>query len=416
LIAHVSKHHLRAAPSLSALRLLGPAFVAAIAYIDPGNYATNIEAGTKFGYLLLWVILWSNLIAALIQFLSSKLGIATRASLATLIRDHLPPWASVLYWIQAEILAIATDLAEFVGAALGFKLLFGMSLLAGAVCTGVVSYAILLMEHKGLKPLEFTIGLMLGAVALIYVGELALSRPDPASLLEGLVLPRFSGSESVFLAAGILGATVMPHVIYLHSALSSADPGKTNRPPPKTLLRASYWDVGVAMSMASFVNLAMLVMAAATLHGQLETGDTIEQAYRTLQPMLGPVAQHIFGLSLIIAGISSTVVGTLAGQAVMQDFVHRRIPVWVRRAVTMAPSFVVIGMGLDVTQVLVVSQVVLSFGIAFALVPLLLLTSSRVTMAELVNSRITAAAAWLCVCLIIALNAAVLFRSLMGAS
>jgi manganese transport protein len=397
--------------SRNRLRLLGPAFVAAIAYIDPGNYATNIEAGAKFGYLLLWVVLWANLVAVLIQLLSSKLGIATRSSLAMLIRDRLPLWASVLYWIQAEVLAIATDLAEFVGSALGFHLLFGVDLLRGGVLTGVASYAILLMERKGLKPLEIAIGTMLGAVALIYVGELILTRPDSALVLRGMLLPRFAGSESVFIAAGILGATVMPHVIYLHSSLSSVDAAHSDPPSPKAMLRASYWDVGVAMALASFVNLAMLAMAAATLHGSAGDVGSIEDAYRTLEPMLGPIALHIFGLSLVIAGISSTVVGTLAGQEVMQDFVHIRIPVWLRRAVTMVPSFIAIGLGADVTQILVVSQVVLSFGIALALLPLLLLTSSRPVMGDLVNHRLTTLLGWLCIAVVIVLNAAVLVHS-----
>jgi manganese transport protein len=394
------------------LRLLGPAFVAAVAYIDPGNYATNIQAGAQFGYLLLWIVLWASLMGVLIQLLSSKLGIATHMSLASLIRDRLPRWASILYWAQAEILAIATDLAEFVGASLGFKLLFGMSLLTGAICTAVVSCAILLVEHRGLKPLEAIIGVMLGIVALIYIAELILSRPDPSAIVAGTVIPRLAGPDSVLLGAGILGATVMPHVIYLHSALSRAEGDGENHPPARMLFRASCWDVGFAMTLASFVNLAMLAMAASVLHGgQHNDVDTIEQAYRTLEPALGSIAVHIFGLSLIIAGISSTVVGTLAGQEVMQDFVHVRIPVWVRRGITILPSFFVIWIGANVTTVLVMSQIVLSFGIALALVPLLLLTSKSSVMGELVNHLITSVIGWICVAIVVSLNLFVLFDS-----
>jgi manganese transport protein len=393
------------------LRLFGPAFVAAVAYIDPGNYATNIQAGARYGYMLLWVVLWASLIGVMIQLLSAKLGIATRSSLASLIRDRLPRWATIAYWLQAEFLAIATDLAEFVGAALGFHLLFGMSLLAGAVVTGVVSSLILAVESRGLKPLELVIAVMLGAVALIYLGELYLSHPDPTALVSGVVVPRLDGTASVLLAAGILGATVMPHVIYLHSALSLPD-AKSELSVGR-LYRGAAWDVGVAMTLAIFVNLAMLAMAAATLHdGAGHAIGSIEQAYRTLAPVLGPRAVGVFGASLIIAGISSTVVGTLAGQEVMQDFTHMHIPVWLRRGITMLPSFLVIALGVDVTTVLVVSQVVLSFGIALAIVPLLLLTSDRELMGDLVNRTATTLIGWACIVLIVSLNVVVLLSTL----
>ncbi|WP_454887836.1 Nramp family divalent metal transporter [Sphingomonas oryzagri] len=398
-------------PRISTLRLLGPAFVAAVAYVDPGNYATNIQAGARYGYLLLWVVLWASLIGVLIQLLSAKLGIATRSSLATLIRSHLPRWASYAYWLQAEILAIATDLAEVVGAALGFHLLFGISLLLGAIVTALLSSLILAIEKRGLKPLEHVIAAMLAAVALIYVAELVLSRPDPVALVTGTLVPRVSGVSSVLLIAGILGATVMPHVIYLHSSLSL--PETRSSTSPRTLYRAATWDVGIAMTVATFVNLAMLAMAAATLHGGSSPDiGSIEEAYRTLAPVLGPAAVHVFGASLIIAGLSSTVVGTLAGQEIMADFTDMRIPLWARRAITLLPSLALIAIGTNVTTILVVSQIVLSFGIGLAIVPLLLLTSHRGLMGNLANSRVTSLLGWLAVLLILTLNVVVLVGNL----
>ncbi|MCT7378097.1 Nramp family divalent metal transporter [Chelativorans sp. EGI FJ00035] len=382
----------------------GAAFVSAIGYIDPGNYATNIEAGAHYGHMLLWVVVWANLIAVLVQLLSSKLGLATGASLAEVLRAHLPPWARWAYWIQAEILAVATDLAEFVGAALGFKLLFDLTLFEGAVLTGIASWAILSIERRGLKPLELVIGSMLAAVALIYVLELAFSHPAPKALLEGALVPTLSGENSLYLAAGILGATVMPHVIYLHSALSRSDAQTFATTSRKKLWWWSRWDVGIAMAIASFVNFAMLAMAAAVFHPVHSDLAGIETAYRTLEPLAGPFAARIFGLSLIIAGLASTVVGTLAGQEVMQGFVGFRIPLLVRRAVTMAPSFMVILAGFDVTRVLVLSQVVLSFGIAFALIPLVIFTSRPTLMGDLANRRMTNALAWTAVVIVVALN------------
>jgi manganese transport protein len=274
----------------SRLGLLGPAFVAAIGYIDPGNFATNIEAGAEYGYTLLWVVFWANLMAVLIQLLASKLGLATRSSLAAAIRDHLPPWGTYLYWLQAEILAIATDLAEFVGAALGFQLLLGMSLLEGALCcTAAVSWLLLALERGGLKPLEFVIGSMLGAVALSYLAEVVFSHPEPTAIVAGVIIPRLNDSHSIYLAAGILGATVMPHVIYLHSALSRADAKSHPTTPLRRLFHSSCADVGLAMALASFVNLAMLAMAAAVFHGtsHQEVAD-IATAYRRSSPCWAP--------------------------------------------------------------------------------------------------------------------------------
>ncbi|MDY0146716.1 MAG: Nramp family divalent metal transporter [Halothiobacillus sp.] len=391
---------------------LGPAFVAAIGYIDPGNYATNIQAGADYGYLLLWVVVWANLMAALIQMLSAKLGLATGESLASQLGKRLPRWAVYPYWIQAEILAMATDIAEFVGAALGFKLLFGFTLMEGAIITAIISWAVLSLETRNLKTLQIVIGGMLLSVALIYVVELLFSHPHPASVLEGALIPGFDGRDSVFLAAGILGATVMPHVIYLHSALSKADLVKYGKLHRKTMFRSTKWDVAIAMTIAGFVNLSMLAMAAAVFYGNpsAESG-SIENAYVTLSPLLGEIAAQIFGASLLIAGLASTIVGTLAGQEIMNGFVRFRIPLWLRRAITMTPSFIIIALGLNVTEVLVYSQVVLSFGIALALIPLVLFTSDRKLMRGYVNSTWVRWLGWLTVVVVVSLNGYLLATS-----
>ncbi len=350
------------------LSLMGPAFIAAIGYIDPGNFATNIQAGATFGYSLLWVVVWANVMAMLIQLLSAKLGIATGKNLAEQIRDHFPRPAVWVYWVQAEIIAMATDLAEFIGAAIGFKLMLGVSLLQGAVLTGIATFLILMLQKRGQKPLEKVIGGLLLFVAAAYIVELAFSQPQLAPLLKGMALPDLPNGDAVFLAAGVLGATIMPHVIYLHSSLTQigGEHDKAER------YAATKVDVAVAMTIAGFVNLAMMATAAAAFHFNGHTGIAdLDQAYLTLEPLLGQAAATMFGLSLVAAGLSSTVVGTLAGQVVMQGFVRFHIPLWVRRAVTMLPSFIVILLGLDPTRILVMSQVLLSFGIALALVPLL---------------------------------------------
>ncbi|ANJ66506.1 divalent metal cation transporter [Halothiobacillus diazotrophicus] len=391
---------------------LGPAFVAAIGYIDPGNYATNIQAGADYGYMLLWVVVWANLMAALIQLLSAKLGLASNESLASLLGKRLPRWAVYPYWIQAEILAMATDIAEFIGAALGFKLLFGFTLMEGAVITAIISWAVLSLETRNLKTLQMVIGAMLLSVAFIYVIELIFSHPHPVSVFEGALIPGFSDRDSVFLAAGILGATVMPHVIYLHSALSKADLVKYGKIHRKTMFRSTKWDVALAMTIAGFVNLSMLAMAAAVFYGdpRADSG-SIETAYETLTPLLGQLAAQIFGASLLIAGLASTIVGTLAGQEIMSGFVRFRIPLALRRLITMAPSFVIIAMGLNVTEVLVFSQVVLSFGIALALVPLILFTSDRKLMRGYVNPTWVNWLGWTTVVIVVSLNGYLLITS-----
>lgn len=393
------------------LALLGPAFIAAIGYIDPGNFATNIQAGAAYGYKLLWVVVWANIMAMVIQLMSAKLGIATGKNLAEHIRDRFPRPAVWFYWVQAEIIAMATDLAEFIGAALGFKLLLGISLLQGAVLTGVATFLILMLQSRGQKPLEVVIGGLLLFVAAAYIVELFFSQPKVSELVMGMALPSLPTSDAVFLAAGVLGATIMPHVIYLHSALTQfgASGNKSQRYSSTKL------DVAIAMTIAGFVNLAMMATAAAAFHFSGHSGIAeLDQAYLTLTPLLGHAAATVFGLSLVAAGLSSTVVGTLAGQVVMQGFIRFHIPLWVRRLVTMLPSFIVIMVGWDPTRILVMSQVLLSFGIALALVPLLSFTGNREIMGEMVNSRLMQNTGRAIVVLVVALNAYLLVGEILS--
>jgi manganese transport protein len=387
------------------LPFLGPAFIACVAYIDPGNFATNIAGGSKFGYTLLWVIVASNLMAMLIQTLSAKLGIATGRNLPEVCRERLSRRASILLWIQAELIAMATDLAEFLGAAIGFHLLLGWALFPSAVVTGIAAFAILGLQRFGFRPLEAVIATLVGVIGGCYLVELTFANPDWSQVAYHAVVPSFAGQESVLLAVGIIGATVMPHVIYLHSALTQDRIVPESDEDAKTLLRYTRVDVLVAMSLAGLINMAMLIMAASTF---FESGkqdvDSLEGAHETLQPILGSASATLFALALLASGLSSSAVGTLSGQVVMQGFVQRRIPLWIRRAVTMAPAFVVIALGLDPSRTLVISQVVLSFGIPFALVPLVWFTARRDVMGALVNRKWTTIAACLVAALIISLN------------
>ncbi|MCX8960491.1 divalent metal cation transporter [Erwinia psidii] len=381
--------------------LMGPAFIAAIGYIDPGNFATNIQAGASYGYRLLWVVVWANIMAMVIQLMSAKLGIATGKNLAEHIRDRFPKPAVWFYWVQAEIIAMATDLAEFIGAAIGFKLIFGVSLLQGAVLTGVVTFLILMLQRRGEKPLEVVIGGLLLFVAAAYVIELVFSQPKFGALMKGVVIPSLPTSDAVLLAAGVLGATIMPHVIYLHSSLTQGTAGGSR----VERYSSTKLDVAIAMTIAGFVNLAMMATAAAAFHFSGHTGITeLDQAYLTLDPLLGRAASLVFGLSLLAAGLSSTVVGTMAGQVVMQGFIHMRIPLLVRRVVTMLPSFIVIVAGWEPTRILLMSQILLSFGIALALVPLLVFTGNRQLMGEMVNSSLMQNTGRIIVLLVISLN------------
>jgi len=387
------------------LPFIGPAFVACVAYIDPGNFATNIAGGSKFGYTLVWVIVASNLMAMLIQTLSAKLGIATGRNLPEVCRERFSRRTSLGLWVQAEVIAMATDLAEFLGAAIGFHLLFGIGLFPATLITGATTFAILGLQRFGFRPFEAVIIGFVGVIAACYVAELWYAHPPLGTVAKHAVLPQFSGSESLLLAVGILGATVMPHVIYLHSALLQNRIVPRNENEARRLYKYTRIDVVIAMSLAGLVNMAMLVVAASVFFGSgiLDVG-SLETAHRTLEPLLGNASSELFALALIASGISSSTVGTLAGQVVMQGFIRRRIPIWVRRAVTMLPAFIVIAIGVDPSRTLVISQVVLSFGIPFALIPLVMFTSRRDVMGGLVNHKVTTAAAIVVATAISALN------------
>jgi len=391
---------------------LGPAFIACVAYIDPGNFATNVAGGSRFGYRLVWVIVAANLLAMLIQTLSAKLGIATGRNLPEVCRDRLPRRASLLLWLQAEAIAMATDLAEFLGAAIGIHLLFGWGLFPSAVLSGVAAFAILGLQRWGFRPFEAVIAVLIGVIGACYLAELTFAHPAWDQVLKHAVTPEFGGSEAVLLSVGILGATVMPHVIYLHSALTQDRLVPETHEDAQTLLRYTRVDVVVAMTIAGLINVAMLVMAASTFFqkGLLHV-NSLEGAHKTLEPILGGASSALFALALIASGLSSSAVGTLSGQVVMQGFIRRRIPVSLRRLVTMLPAFVVIAIGVDPSRTLVLSQVVLSFGIPFALIPLVVFTARRDVMGPLVNRRATTVAASAIAAVIVCLNVFLLLQT-----
>ena len=390
------------------LPFLGPAFIACVAYMDPGNFATNIAGGAKFGFLLVWVIVASSLMAMLIQTLSAKLGIATGQNLPEVCRERFSRRASIGLWLQAEVIAMATDLAEFLGAALGIKLLLGIPLFPAAVITGVITFLILGLQRYGFRPLEAVIASFVGVIGVCYLLELWIVHPPLGTVAKHAVVPDFAGSESVLLAVGIIGATVMPHVIYLHSALTQRRIVPRNDDEARLLYRYTRIDVLIAMSIAGLINISMLVVAATVFFGSgLTDVDSLEGAHRTLEPIIGGASSVLFALALTASGLSSSTVGTMSGQVVMQGFVRRRIPLFVRRFVTMLPAFVVIaiqGDSGDITRTLIVSQVVLSFGIPFALIPLVVFTSKREIMGVLVNRRLTVVTASVIAALITALN------------
>ena len=391
---------------------LGPAFIAAVAYIDPGNFATNIAGGAKYGYLLCWVVVSANLMAMLVQTLSAKLGIATGRNLPETCRDNFRRPVSFGLWLQAEAIAMATDLAEVLGAALGLNLLFGMPLFPAGLLAGAGAFAILALQRYGFRRLEAVIAALVGVIVVAFAFEVFLAKPSPAETVKHIFVPGFEGTESVLIAAGILGATVMPHVVYLHSALTQNRVVGRDEAEKERIQRFERIDVIIAMTIAGFVNLSMLTIAAAVFFG---LGiESIEDAYSSFETELGGGAAALFGIALLASGFSSSSIGTMSGQVVMQGFIQRQIPLFLRRAITLLPALIVLAIGVDPSRALVISQVVLSFGIPFALVPLVIFTSRRDLMGSLVNTRLTNVAAWAIAAVIICLNVFLLYETFLG--
>lgn len=396
------------------LSLLGPAFVAAIAYVDPGNIAANVSAGARFGFLLVWVIVVANVMAGLVQYLSAKLGLVTGSTLPEAVRDRASTPTRIAYWIQAELVAVATDVAEIIGGALALHLLFGLPLVLGGVITGLVSLALLTIgDRRGQRVFERVITGLLMIIAIGFLASLVVNPPPAAATAAGLI-PRFEGTESVLLATAMLGATVMPHAVYLHSGLARDRHG---HPPPgrrrAVVLRATRWDVTAAMLVAGTVNLALLLVAATNLRGR-EGTDTIEGAHAAVGDVLGPGVALFFAIGLLASGLASTSVGAYAGAMIMQGLLRKTYPLLVRRLVTLVPALLVLASGVDPTRALVFSQVVLSFGIPFALVPLVRLTANRALMGADVNRTLTTALAWTVAGLISLLNAALIYLTLIA--
>ena len=393
---------------------LGPAFIAAIAYIDPGNYATNITSGSKYGYTLLWVIFASNLMAVLIQSLSAKLGIATGKNLPEMCREKFSKKTSIFLWLQAELVIIATDLAEFIGAALGIYLLFNLPMMTSAIIAALGSFAILEIQRRGFRVFEAVIAGMLFVVVIAFGAQVFYAKPDSSSILLGLFTPKFEGVDSILLSAGMLGATVMPHAIYLHSALTQKRIVGKNDMERKKIFRFELIDIIIAMVIAGGINAAMLIVSASLFHKNGLIVEDLDVAFHQFGAMLGPSVAIFFGIGLLSAGLSSSSVGTMTGDVVMQGFIKKHIPIYLRRAITMAPPLIIILMGVNASKALVISQVILSFGIAFALVPLILFTSNKKIMGKLVNHRLTTILAWLIAILIIGLNLFLLYDAFFG--
>ncbi|QCJ42260.1 divalent metal cation transporter [Bacillus sp. S3] len=397
------------------LPFLGPAFIASIAYVDPGNFATNIQSGARFGYKMLWVIVLANLMAMLLQNMSGKLGIATGKSLPELCRDHMPKWLTIVMWVVSELAAMATDLAEFLGATLALNLLVGIPMLLATIITGVVTYLILMLEKFGFRPLEKFIAAFAMLIGLCYLVETIISKPDFSQIAYHSVVPWLGNSESIMLAVGVIGATVMPHAIFLHSSLTQ------NRIVPRNdfekikIQKFSTKEIMIAMSLAGFVNLAMMYMAASVFNtsGQSHIAD-LTTAYHTLTPLLGSAAASVFLISLLASGVSSSVVGTMAGQVIMQGFVGFTIPLWIRRLVTMLPTVIIVAIGVDPTQTLIISQVVLSIVLPFPIIALIYFTQKREIMGVLTNKRITTVLSSMFAMIILSLNVWMVVQMLMG--
>ena len=394
------------------LAMFGPAFVAAVAYVDPGNFATNVQGGAKFGYMLLWVVLAANLMAMLIQYLSAKLGIVTEQGLAENVRERYPRGVAWAMWIQAEVMAASTDIAEFLGAAIGLNLLFGVPLFPAGLITGVIAFALLALQRRGHRRFELAITALLGLIFAGFVYETLRIGPSAGGSLEGFI-PGLDGTSSLYLAVGIIGATVMPHVVYLHSAMTGLRVPVQNERERRKVLRFERFDVLVALGIAGVVNLAMLAVAAKLFHTPALSGLTsISQAHAELGRMVGGAAALAFAVALLASGSSSSSVGTYAGQVVMAGFIGIRIPLFVRRAVTMLPALIVISAGVNPTSALILSQVILSFGVPFALIPLVLLTSRKDVMGSYASGRAIRALAWLCALAISGLNVFLLVQQL----
>lgn len=387
-----------------ALPFAGPAVIASIAYMDPGNFATNIQSGAKYGYLLLWVVLLANLTAMLFQSLSAKLGIVTGKSLAELSREKFPRPLVYCLWVIAEIGAMATDLAEFLGAAIGLSLLFGIPLMWSLVITGVLVYAMLLLQRGGFRPMEILIGVFVVAIGICYLAEMIIAPPDWKLFAYHTVVPGLAGPESVLLACGIIGATVMPHAIFLHSSLTAGRmPARTDA-EKRTVLRYSNREVLVALAIAGMVNMAMVAMAARVFYPEHSHVAEIDTAYQTLIPLLGVGAATVFMISLLASGFSSSVVGTMAGQTIMQDYVNFRIPLWLRRAITMAPAFIIVAIGMNPTDALVISQVVLSLVLPVPMISLYILSSRRDVMGNFATRGTTKVLALTGTAVVVGLN------------
>src|SRR5215468_4760252 len=396
----------------TAIAFAGPAVIASIAYMDPGNFATNIQAGAKYGYSLLWVVLLANIIAMLFQGLAAKLGIVTGRNLAELCRDRFPRPVVMTMWVVSEIAAMATDLAEFLGGALGLALLLHMPLLAGMVATGVITYGLLMCEQFGFRPLELVIGAIVGLICVCYLIEMFIAPINWSTAAFHTVTPQIADSGALLLAVGIIGATVMPHAIYLHSGLTQARVPVRTDDDRRTVLRFSNREVVIALSMAGLVNMAMVMMASSAFHAGHPEVAEIETAYHTLTPLLGAAAAGIFLISLVASGVSASTVGTMAGQMVMQGFVGFRIPIWVRRLVTMLPAFIIVALGTNPTKALVISQVVLSIALPLPMISLLIFTSRSDIMGPFVNSRLTRTLAILATAIVLGLNAVLIYQTL----
>jgi manganese transport protein len=395
-----------------ALAFVGPAVIASIAYIDPGNFATNIQAGAKYGYSLLWVVLAANLIAMLFQGLSAKLGIVTGRNLAELCRDHFSRPVVFAMWGVSEIAAMATDLAEFLGGAIGFSLLLHLPLIAGMVITAIITYGLLMSEAYGFRPLELVIGAVVGVIGLCYLIEMFIAPIDWSAAAYHAVVPQIADSEALLLAVGIIGATVMPHAIYLHSGLTQSRIPVRDDADRRKVLGFSNREVVIALAVAGLINMAMVMMASGAFHAGHPEVAEIQTAYHTLTPLLGSAAAGIFLLSLIASGVSSSTVGTMAGQMIMQGFIGVRIPLWVRRLVTMIPAFVVVALGVNATSALVISQVVLSLALPLPMIALLIFTGRRDVMGVFTNSRFITALAIAGAAIVLALNLVLIAETL----